>query len=61
MAKVIIAFSADMSEIGKTREVPDEDAVAMVREGRARYTSEKEAASAAKATGTTAPTTAPAG
>lgn len=37
MAKVMIMFSGDLRQVGKTRTVTDEDAVTMVREGRAVY------------------------
>lgn len=40
MAKVKIMFSGDINQIGKTRSVPDEEAAAMVREGRAQYVAE---------------------
>lgn len=39
--KVIIAFSTDPDETGKTVTVSDEQAQIMVREGRARYASEE--------------------
>lgn len=40
MAKVKIVFSGDIAQIGKVRTVPDDEAAAMVREGRARYIAE---------------------
>jgi hypothetical protein len=36
MARVVIAFDADLKKIGKVREVPEEEAATLVREGRAR-------------------------
>lgn len=36
MRKVVIAFDADLSRIGKTVEVDDDQAATMIREGRAR-------------------------
>ncbi len=53
--KVLIAFSADLNEIGKTKDVPAAEAAVMVREGRAQFVSDKDAKTAAKATGTTPP------
>lgn len=35
--KVKIMFSGDITQIGKTRSVPDDEAATMVREGRAQY------------------------
>lgn len=35
MAKVKITFSGDLSSIGKVVELPDDEAVVLVREGRA--------------------------
>ncbi|MGW1678501.1 hypothetical protein [Saccharopolyspora shandongensis] len=36
MTRVVIAFDADLSRIGKTIEVDDDQAATMIREGRAR-------------------------
>lgn len=40
MAKIKIMFSGDVTQIGKQRSVPDDEAAAMVREGRAVYVAE---------------------
>lgn len=37
MAKVIIAFHPDSNQVGKTADLDNEEAAALVREGRARY------------------------
>ena len=37
MAKVVIAFHPDHQQIGKTVDLDDAEAAALVREGRARY------------------------
>lgn len=48
MAKVIIAFSRDHTQVGKTVEVPDDDAAVMVSEGRARYADDEPKTTARK-------------
>lgn len=40
MAKVRITFSADLKQVGKIRTVTDEEAVVLVREGRAVHVAE---------------------
>jgi glucose/arabinose dehydrogenase len=60
MAKVVITFAADLKRVGKTEDVPDDEAVVMVREGRATYATKKDAESAAKATNTVVPSALPA-
>ncbi len=52
MAKILIVFSGDLNQIGKTVEVDDEQAVVMVREGRAQFATKTEAKTAAKNTAT---------
>ncbi|GAA1961862.1 hypothetical protein [Amycolatopsis minnesotensis] len=37
MAKVIVAFSRDHNQVGKTVEIDDDEAAVRVQEGRARY------------------------
>lgn len=37
MPKVVIGFSPDKSETGKTKNVSEQEAITLVREGRARY------------------------
>lgn len=57
MAKVKIMFSGDVTQIGKQRTVPDDEAAAMVREGRAVYVAEP--ATAPAPSGQPAPQPAP--
>ncbi|MFD6070613.1 hypothetical protein [Amycolatopsis lurida] len=44
MARVIIAFHPDHTQVGKTVTVDDDQAVTMVAEGRARYADDDKAA-----------------
>ncbi|WP_370944008.1 hypothetical protein AB5J62_33545 [Amycolatopsis sp. cg5] len=42
MAKVIITFSRDHTQVGKTVEIEDDQAAVMVNEGRARYADDQD-------------------
>jgi hypothetical protein len=48
MARVLIAFDADSRKIGKVREVSEEEAATLVREGRARRLADQSEPAAAE-------------